>query len=105
MRIQAQEASGWVMKVIAGREAAVGHKAMPTQSLQQGCIMSNYFTKVRWQLSQVERAPLEWQRSRRRGHSLDWLLLGGVIIKKLASFRHKTQKFFFWRVRPLEFSC
>jgi hypothetical protein len=45
MRIQVQEASSWVMKVIQGRKvaagAAVGHKATPTQSLQQSCIMSN----------------------------------------------------------------
>jgi hypothetical protein len=45
MRIQAQEASSWVMKVIQGREvaggAAVGHKATPTQLLQQSCITSN----------------------------------------------------------------
>jgi hypothetical protein len=31
-------------------------------------------------------------------------LLGGAIIKKIASFRHKTQKFFyFWRVRYQNF--
>jgi hypothetical protein len=45
MRIQAQEALSWVMKVIQGLKvaggAAVGHKAMPTQSLQQSFITSN----------------------------------------------------------------
>jgi hypothetical protein len=45
MRIQAQEASGWVMKVIQGHKvagvAAVGYKATPSQLLQQGCITSN----------------------------------------------------------------
>jgi hypothetical protein len=45
MRIQAQEASSWVMKVNQGGKvaggAAVGHKAMPTQLLQQSCITSN----------------------------------------------------------------
>ncbi len=63
MRIQAQEALGWVMKVIQGRKvaggAAVGHKATPTQLLQQGCITSNYLTEVRWQLSQVKKS-LAW---------------------------------------------
>jgi hypothetical protein len=45
MRIQAQEASSWVMKVILDRKVAgrvaVGHKAMPTQLLQQSYITSN----------------------------------------------------------------
>jgi hypothetical protein len=45
MHIQVQEASIWVMKVIQGREVAggavVGHKAMPTQLLQQSCILIN----------------------------------------------------------------
>ncbi len=70
------------MKVIQGREVAggavVGHKATPTQSLQQSCITSNLLTKVRWQLSQVERAPLGWQTSRQRGLSLDGLFYGGL---------------------------
>jgi hypothetical protein len=45
MRIQVQEALSWVMKVIQGGKvaggAAAGHKATPTQSLQQSCITSN----------------------------------------------------------------
>jgi hypothetical protein len=45
MRIQVQEALNWVMKVIQGCKvaggAAVGHKATPTQLLQQSSITSN----------------------------------------------------------------
>jgi hypothetical protein len=45
MHIHAQEVLSWVMKVIQGYKvaggAALGHKAMPTQLLQQSCITSN----------------------------------------------------------------